>query len=122
MRRAALAALAALAASAGPAAAGPQGHGLWLTEAVAREAAATVTVRHRNAACLSAAAEKLSGQPGVRKVAVSRAALRVTYPTPAQAAQASADVRSTVDVACAAATVAEGQAAPDAPASSVAGS
>jgi hypothetical protein len=125
MSRALFAALAALALSAGPAVAGPQGHGLWLTEAVAREAAATVTVtvRHRNTACLGVAAEKLSAQPGVRKVAVSGAALRVTYPTAAQAASATAVVRSTVDSACAAATLAGADPGPaETPRSSVSGS
>ncbi|CAN7232250.1 hypothetical protein LJR219_000859 [Phenylobacterium sp. LjRoot219] len=122
MRIALFAAFAMLAVSAGPAAAGgPQASGLWLTEAVAREAAATVTVRHRNAACLDAAAQQLSAQPGVRKVAVGRAALRVTYPTPALAAEAAAQVRSAVDAACGAATVAGADpAVPDAANPSVA--
>lgn len=124
MKRGTLLALAAGAtAAAGPAAAGPQGSGLWHTEAVAREAAATVTVRHRNAACLGAAAEKLAGEPQVRKVAVSRAGLRVTYPSPLLAAQAAPQVRSAVDGACAAAAVAGADPAPGEAASpSVAGS
>lgn len=105
MNRLVLLAVAALALAGGSAAAAPRGSGLGLTDAVAREAAATVTVRHRDAACLGAAAQKLTGQPEVRKVAVSRAALRVTYPTAAIAAEAAAQVRSTVD-ACAGATVA----------------
>lgn len=124
MRAALLLAVAGLAGAAAPAVAGPQGSGLWHTEAVAREAASTVTVRHRDAACLSAAAEALAGQPEVRKVAVGRSRLRVTYPSPALAGQASAQVRSAVEAACAApAPVAgAGQAAADAPTSSVAGS
>lgn len=122
MRAALVLAVAALAVTAGPAAAGPQGSGLWHTEAVAREAASTVTIRHADAACLGAAAEALAGEPAVRKVAVGRAGLKVTYPSPALAAQASAQVRSAVDAACAQAAAAEsGPATADA-APSVAGS
>jgi hypothetical protein len=124
MRAALLLAVTGLAATALPAAAGPQGSGLWHTEAVAREAASTVTIRHRDAACLSAAAEALAGQPEVRKIAVGRTRLRVSKPTPARAAQATTQVRSAVAAACAApaAVAGPGQAAADAPASSVSGS
>jgi len=121
MTRALMLAAAGLAVTAGPALAGPQGSGLWHTEALAREAASTVTIRHRDAACLGAAAEMLAGEPQVRKVAVGRAGLRVTYPSPALAAQASAQVRSAVDAACAQPSIADQAAAPP-PAPSVDGS
>ena len=58
-------------------------------------------------------------------IAVGRSRLRVTYPSPALAMQASAQVRSAVETACAGSAVAgsdAGQAAADAPNSSVAGS
>lgn len=103
MKLAPLFALVALTAAgvAGTAAAGnPQSTGLTHTQAVARQARATLVVVHNDAACLQTAARSVSAMPGLQTVTVRDGAMQATFANPLRAAEARGDVDAAVSAAC----------------------